>query len=184
MNILKSVTSAAVVALVGSLSTPTNAEVITYLFEDDLGRAGTFSFDDTTATFGGSRFGGTGYTAISWILDGTSLVDPQIGIFDNFGGDQYLLVTDANGRYLQLGHFGLDLFSSDALTEATSLSLADFDNTETNDLQSDGLEGTVTSFRLEGGVSAVPLPAALPILASGLAAFGLFGWRRRHPETA
>lgn len=31
-------------------------------------------------------------------------------------------------------------------------------------------------------VSAIPLPAALPLFASALAGFGFFGWRRRRQE--
>ena len=33
-------------------------------------------------------------------------------------------------------------------------------------------------------VTATPLPAALPLFASGLGAFGLFGWRRRRKSPA
>jgi hypothetical protein len=39
----------------------------------------------------------------------------------------------------------------------------------------DYLSGTATS-----GVSATPLPAALPLFASGLAAAGFIGWRRKR----
>ncbi len=36
-----------------------------------------------------------------------------------------------------------------------------------------------------GTVAATPLPAALPLFASGLGALGLFGWRRkRKPQAA
>ena len=33
-------------------------------------------------------------------------------------------------------------------------------------------------------VAATPLPAALPLFATGLGAMGLFGWRRKRKNTA
>jgi hypothetical protein len=35
-----------------------------------------------------------------------------------------------------------------------------------------------------GHISAVPLPGALPLFATGLGALGLFGWRRKRKQTA
>jgi hypothetical protein len=37
---------------------------------------------------------------------------------------------------------------------------------------------------VDTGVSATPLPAALPLFASGIAAMGLFGWRRKRKNAA
>jgi hypothetical protein len=37
---------------------------------------------------------------------------------------------------------------------------------------------------VDTGVSATPLPAALPLFASGLAGMGLFGWRRKRKNAA
>ena len=44
-------------------------------------------------------------------------------------------------------------------------------------------QGLVTGFN-DVGVSQTPLPAALPLFASGLAALGLFRWRRNHQKAA
>jgi hypothetical protein len=41
-----------------------------------------------------------------------------------------------------------------------------------------------TTFSATTGVSAVPLPAALPLFASGLGALGLLGWRRKRKALA
>lgn len=37
---------------------------------------------------------------------------------------------------------------------------------------------------IQVGVNAVPLPAALPLFATGLGALGLFGWRRKRKAEA
>jgi hypothetical protein len=42
--------------------------------------------------------------------------------------------------------------------------------------------GADQSFRLEIGTT--PLPAALPLFATGLGAIGLLGWRRKRKNTA
>jgi hypothetical protein len=53
--------------------------------------------------------------------------------------------------------------------------------------------GTNTEFSLvlndrfvanEGGLDPVPIPAALPLFASGLGALGLFSWRRKRKAAA
>lgn len=40
--------------------------------------------------------------------------------------------------------------------------------------------GVMLTGRFDTGVSAVPVPAALPLLASGLGALGVVGWRRKR----
>src|SRR5262245_3234122 len=43
---------------------------------------------------------------------------------------------------------------------------------------------SVTGQAVPRGVSAVPLPAALPLFATGLGALGLLGWRRKRKASA
>ncbi len=45
-------------------------------------------------------------------------------------------------------------------------------------------ENSVFQIRSEMSVSAVPIPAALPLFAGGLALMGLLGWRRKRSATA
>lgn len=42
----------------------------------------------------------------------------------------------------------------------------------------------IAASELSGTISATPLPAALPLFATGLGAIGLFGWRRRRKRAA
>ena len=42
----------------------------------------------------------------------------------------------------------------------------------------------LASFKLTAAQTAVPVPAALPLLGTGLALFGLMGWRRKHKSAA
>jgi hypothetical protein len=44
--------------------------------------------------------------------------------------------------------------------------------------------GQVALIDVNSGVTATPLPAALPLFASGLGALGLFGWRRKRKTAA
>jgi hypothetical protein len=39
-------------------------------------------------------------------------------------------------------------------------------------------------FRLSGDINPVPLPAALPLFATGLAGLGLMAWRRKQKANA
>jgi hypothetical protein len=82
------------------------------------------------------------------------------------------------------------LFTSTALP--TSLNLADFITPRFSLLEEDdlvtgapfgvlGLEFDVTNVSVG---SETPLPAALPLFATGLGAFGLLGWRRKRKDAA
>jgi PEP-CTERM motif len=50
---------------------------------------------------------------------------------------------------------------------------------------SDGNFAQTTDLSVSGtGINATPLPAALPLFASGLGALGLLGWRRKRKGAA
>ena len=51
-------------------------------------------------------------------------------------------------------------------------------------LGSSTYDATGTPADFAPGVSSVPLPAALPLLASGMGGLGLFGWRKKRKATA
>ena len=65
--------------------------------------------------------------------------------------------------------FGVDMFKYAILDETT--------NTTSN-------TATVTIVVNQAIVSTTPLPAALPLFATGLGAMGLFGWRRKRKAQA
>jgi hypothetical protein len=52
-----------------------------------------------------------------------------------------------------------------------------------NDLSSDPNRAS-QAFSLEGDTAVTPLPAALPLFATGLGALGLLGWRRKQKNAA
>jgi len=45
---------------------------------------------------------------------------------------------------------------------------------------SDVVTSNTATIRIEVGAAATPLPAALPLFATGLGALGLMGWRRKN----
>jgi PEP-CTERM motif len=47
-----------------------------------------------------------------------------------------------------------------------------------------GATGETVPFSLTADITPTPLPAALPLFASGLGALGLFGWRRKRKNAA
>ena len=62
----------------------------------------------------------------------------------------------------------LDLFVSDNVTGISSIYL-----------NAQNFIWSLQEIEVFGSLSAVPIPAALPFLLSGLAGLGLMGWRRR-----
>jgi hypothetical protein len=75
-------------------------------------------------------------------------------------------------------NFFIDAETSDLISKVIIMSSTGFE--ETGDFEISGL--TVTSKTGLGGLNATPLPAAFPLLASGIGAIGLFGWRKRKKQ--
>jgi len=159
-------------------ATPSRAAIVTYQFTASGGNYGTFSYDDANSTTISSPLGGTAYSALSFSVDGTALANPQIAIYPNFGGNQYVEIgTSAgfSGTLLELGHIGTNLFSSAALSQLDNRTAADFRNTSVRGLDYGGAKYSLLSLNQ----IAVPIPPSLPLLLSGLAALGVAGRRTR-----
>lgn len=61
---------------------------------------------------------------------------------------------------------------------------APYTYTNYNSQDGSGSQGLVVNSLAEADVSATPLPAALPLFATGLGAMGLLGWRRKRKAQA
>ena len=129
----------------------------------------------TTLEFNGAGTvaNSTGYTNIgyyifvhlpgNWTTAGTSTGDYQINS----------LPSDSNGHI-----FPTPTFTYNSGTTTTTV--------ETLITNYTGPTATNLDFTLFGGpaVSETPLPAALPLFATGLGALGLLGWRRKQKKSA
>jgi hypothetical protein len=62
--------------------------------------------------------------------------------------------------------------------------LGSFTDTIGNVSSTNGGTGNTATATLDVGVTATPLPAALPLFATGLGGFGLLGWRRKRKVQA
>ena len=64
-------------------------------------------------------------------------------------------------------------------TDANTSNMRNIGLWDTSQLDNKGMSH-ITAYQL----AVIPLPAALPLLGSALATFGIVGWRRRHGKTA
>jgi PEP-CTERM motif len=71
-------------------------------------------------------------------------------------------------------------FFSDLEGTTTAVVLLEFAGTQLFGIQSDELSGSVTY----DYTPATPLPATLPLFATGLGGLGLLGWRRKRKAQA
>lgn len=126
----------------------------------------------------------------------TAGVNAYVPAVYNYNFTETLSLSDGTGANLNIP-FSLSINYSDNLTivGGTTFSFADAAGTlwqivvngltigpNSGGAMSNYLTAQVTD--PPGGVSQAPLPAALPLFASGLGAIGLFGWRRRRKNAA
>jgi len=94
---------------------------------------------------------------------GTGIV--EIGLSNGIPDEAlFIVVSIAAGGHTLVGYDGGTIFNGT--------------------VYSDILTGTVPDSGLTGSLTPAPLPAALPLFATGLGALGLFGWRRKRRNTA
>jgi hypothetical protein len=100
------------------------------------------------------------------------------GVFFNVNADSgnYGLNTSVGNVSTGSTSFDTSTFVFDGITSATAFSSVTFFSTSSS-------SGSYNIPEIEY-VTATPLPAALPLFASGLGALGLFGWRRKRKNDA
>jgi hypothetical protein len=179
-------------------------------FTLDVGTGFSISFGNATAVQAYLPTPGLAAALTSDQLDPTTTVSGVFGgdatalaldvNFSDFGvlhgtsstpfGD--LLLTGFTGSFSGLN--GMSVRDLLALAEAElggSSTLYDLEDLDSVAAQVTGgfEDGVVTQFatdhiELPPSISETPLPAALPLFASGLGAMGLFGWRRKRKNSA
>ena len=122
---------------------------------------------------------GKGYNDVAYFDFGDQEVELKSVTFTyNDGGDRFALFADNNDDgYLELINSSLNANPTDTFTFLGSLL---FTGTEFGI----GAIGRYHDFKLAAltveKISAIPLPAALPLYGAGVALLGLMGWRRKR----
>jgi len=158
--------------------------------------AATFTYDLTlTATPGfGGGFGGTGQFVVTGATNtGTFTAPGDLNSLEfNIDGHVFTLgqATGGSGKVVLdgTGH----LTSIDYITAPVGLWVvlgAGGIGYTYKDVAADHFSrGLITAVLHQGasgqGLTSTPLPAALPLFATGLGALGLFGWRRKRKQAA
>jgi hypothetical protein len=167
---------------------------------------GSYTFESTTSANGGSNSTFAVFDALTALqfqigsYFASSLGQPEIQVDNDPGGgfhDRYAVLSRASQGLTgpSVGGASLDAFSfrlddstdtvfSNALTLPTSLALSSFTSTAfflffvDDERRLSIVSGNLTA------LDQTPLPAALPLFASALAAMGVLGLRRRRQESA
>ena len=169
---------------------------------------GNYTFDSTAAALAGSNSTtsvfnallGLNFTVGAYSASSAASQEIQVGNNEAFS-DRYSIVSRASDGLTgpNIGVLALESFIirlddqtktvfSDALILPTSLNLSSFDRAEFF-LIFHNIDNPDSTFLISGrltefSVAETPIPAALPLFATGLGALGLLGWRRKKKAAA
>ncbi len=171
----------ALVAGAAIIAVPANASTIDWTLSgvtfDDTGTAsGTFSTDSTTGNLIAYNITTTlGTTLSGYVYDSTTS-----GIYGNNVFDPTSFLITGNNSFVPY----INLAFVNPLTSPGVYPLVPFDfNVFVGSYECDNC--FQIRYVVSGeAVSSVPLPAALPLFATGLGALGLLGWRRKRKAAA
>lgn len=130
---------------------------------------------NSSATFGGA-FGSPTYTTLNYDSSNSNSSVSESQVNYKFGGNPYLFVGVQSTCCLLDGIQIGPGFQFDFPVVGGTVAPGNFDSIT---YESNYLYGNVTV-----AVAPTPLPAALPLLATGLGAIGLLGWRRKRKNGA
>jgi hypothetical protein len=156
---------------------------ITVCFATGLGNPTTAVIDETLQSGPPNQIAFSGV----WILGAPINATNQTVFFTEAGGGisdvlHFTYSQDTNGN----GH--LDGFvMSDSGTPITLAFLSEIGIVATSTIVENGLfdfSNTNIKAQFQSDVEVTPLPAALPLFATGLGALGLLGWRRKRKAAA
>jgi uncharacterized protein (TIGR03382 family) len=178
-------TGAACAAIALSLTFNLGSAQATSLSFEATSAAGSMSFtvDTVSATTVSDPFGlsGSWYTLESLVVNGQSLANGIVGLYDNFSNGRDYLYVFTSGSFatgLQLEDADGSVLSGGGLAQLQGLTLADFNATSGNNrLRLNNADSTVTAFGAP--TAAVPEPAGAAMALAGLALVGGVARRRK-----
>jgi hypothetical protein len=158
------------ISLIGPASASTITWAVSLIFEDGGTGSGSFTIDPSTLVLSSVDITTTPGTSPVWIatihyslpLPPTAINSTDVAF--NIPATESLLQLFLNAGSLSVA--------------ATSISVTALESNQ------DLFEGGVDIRDGWGTISATPLPGALPLFATGLAALGLLGWRRKRKAEA
>ena len=155
-------------ALCGGLISRAEAVPVSYVFSSD---ASVLFSDGHLETISGAftidQFASTLVGDVPIILDGP---EPEKDLYDHFSFSGSNSITATGSEQLVIIFSGPLDGHARSLAEVSYLDFAD--------------PPQIHSVQLTGRVEPTPLPAALPLFATGLGALGLLGWRRKRKAAA